>query len=579
MPLRLDVQGNDIQIWVEDCERWREANVVYALNFMPWWENRITHYVVKWYDLYLLQHGLTQLGFQLSVTERFNQKWQEWHRHLFEPTSQIRLVGKKQLRDYQHRAVLFSRARAGSHIGLPQGVGKTLCAVASGYDKMLRGIHDHVIVLCPATVKKNWMREVSSNLPAPFNSVAVVEDSDTEQIWHRPVKWHVMSLAKASIEIEQLSKIVHWWHKLLLIVDEGHFVSNNSRHVKGKGKQKVKRTASAQQIARWATGTILLTGQKIHKNERWYEMYQTIDPNFFHTQQNFFGRYITVSAGPFPEVIGNLNEEEIARKLPLLTLSYKKEDILPELPPLTFEDRWIDLNDVESKRYKQSIVAGLFEQDNRDTDRRGIIANPLTIMLNMRRYLDSPSLINSAWAKKSSKLSALKELLIGNEDKVVIFSQFSEMCKIIVEELGEENCFLYAENAPLDMWHEWLLQDEKKYFVMTTKGAAGIDLHGIMVERDGKHVWRAGAQTLIMYDELLDPGDNEQVHNRIHRLIDDASAMAKWSAHVITLRCSKTFEEHLYEELEAKTETAKRLMSGQISYAELKRWMMQKNSG
>lgn len=579
MALVLDVHHDDIQIWIEDSDRWREANVQYALHHMPWWENRLSHYVVKWHDLYLIQEKLLALGFELRVTEAFNARWQKFHQHLLNNNSGITLVGQKQLREYQHRAILFLMPRHGAHLKLPPGVGKTLCAVAAGFEKMRNGQHDHAIVLCPAAVKKNWLREISSNLPPPYNSAAVVEDTDTDIIWTRPVRWHIVSFAKAIKELEYLRTIISSWQKLLLVVDEGHFVSNNKRYVKGRGKQKVQRTETAQQIARWATGTILLTAQKIHKNARWYEMYQTIDPTFFHNEKNFFGRYITVSGGLFPEIIGNLNEDELAKKLPMLTLEYKKEELLPELPPLTFEDRWIELSETERKRYNQLIATGLFEESTRSTDRRGVIANPLTIMMNIRRYLGSPSLINTAWSVGSSKLAELTRILEGNEDKVVIFSQFSDMCKIIVSVLGEENCMLYAENARNDLWHEWLLRDKEKYFVMTAKGATGIDLHGMMIEKYGKQVWKNGAQTLIMFDELLDPGDNEQVHNRIHRYIDDKSIMSKWSAHVITLRCAKTFEEHLYEELENKTAIAEKLMSGQISYSELKSWMTRKNSG
>lgn len=578
MPLILDVSGKYCHLWVTEEEKWREANVPYALGHCPWFEKHPHgYYVFKWIDITLVKSLFDQLQIDIQMTQAAHEKWCRWHEHLHYGNSGVVLAKEDQPREYQHRSILYARHREGCVIAHDQGVGKSLCGYASALDKFQLGQIDHVILVTPASVIDEWARAVSENLPAPYNSVTMISGTESDKLWMRPTYWHVLSYAKAREEAENAVRLVRqgrvYWKKNLLLADELHFARTRYRYIKGGGKKRVQQTQALQTLARISDYRIGLTAQRFRACEHLFEIFETIDPDFFHSWDNFSSRYMVYSAAVMGAV-GYQRQDELAAKLPMAVLAYKKKDVLPDLPPLTFESRWVELDQKELDQYKKFVTTGLFDPETINSDRRISMANALTILTSIKRFLASPRLVNERWKKQSAKMDELKLMLEGNEEKVVIFSQYADVVDLIAEMLGENKCMKYYESADRNMWKKWLLQDEKPYFIMTTKGKVGIDLHGTWdyVEKDGKteKIWRWGASSLIMFDELTDPSDNDQVHNRINRYIADDELLCQLRSHIITLRCKGTYEERLVKTLADRTEFARRLEAGQISYRDLK---------
>jgi hypothetical protein len=576
MTLLIDVDGSHCTLTVGQEDKHLEPNVVYALQNTPWYEKRGELYYFSWYDIMLVKQRLEQLQFQISVTQQAHEKLLDWFRFLSEEDSGIRFISDHQLKNFQHKDVLYCRPRSSAWIGHDMGVGKTYSALGAAYDKFQRGVIDHVLLVAPGGAKKKWAKTISRNLPAPYNSVVVVEGTETEQLWTQKAAWHVLTYAKARTEKDVLKQLFeqfgNLWQRNLLVGDELHRVANEIRYVKGKGRTKVKQTDALQQFARWSVGTIATTGQKISDMSKLYTMMMTIDERFFRSWTEFSQRYLSFDLFIRGKVNGVMREDEIAAKLPMIKNAYSKADVYPDLDPIEFEDRWIELSDREMKLYKQYVKKGFFEQGTEKTDRRGIVQNSLTISTAARRFLDCPALINKSWPKVSSKMKELKMLLDGNDQKVVIFSQWKETCEIVADQLGEDDCYLYVGGAKDDLWVEYLLQNKKKYFVMNTKGKEAIDLHGIEHPKTGE--WIDGASVMVMYDELADPGDNDQVHGRIHRYINDEEIMKNWRATVIRLRCLRTCEEHIVKLQEERADFAASLAKNQISFQDLEQLML-----
>jgi hypothetical protein len=576
MTLLIDVDRDYCTLTVGSEDSHLEPNVVYALQNIPWFERRGEKYFFSWYDIMLAKANLDTLQFTTMLTQAAHDKLMDWHRYLYESDSGIRLAGTDQLRPFQHRDVLYCRHRPSAWIGHEMGVGKTYSALGASLDKFQRDVIDHVILVCPGGAKRKWAKAVSKNLPAPFNSVVIVEGTDSQQLWMQKASWHILTYAKARTEKDVLAEMFHQygnlWDKSLLIGDELHRVQNEARYIKGKGRTKVKQTDALQQFARWSVGTIATTGQKITNLEKLFTMMDSIDPRFFRNWSEFSQRYLSYDVFISGRIVGTMKQEELAKKLPMIKNAYAKSDVFPDLDPIEFEDRWIELTDRELKLYRQYVKKGFFEQGTESTDRRGMAQNSLTINTAARRFLDCPALINESWPKQSSKMNELLMLLDGNDQKVAIFSQWKETCQMIVDQLGEDNCYMYVGGAKDDLWMDYLRQSKKKYFVFNTKGKEAIDLHGIRNEETGE--WIYGASVLVMFDELADPGDNDQIAGRIHRFIDDEEIMSKWRATVIRLRCMNTVEEHIVKMQEERRDFAEKLAKNQISFQELERLML-----
>lgn len=580
MSLILDVDGEICHLWVPEEEKWREANVPYTLSHIPWFEKHPDgYYIFHWGDVLIARHLFDQLEMDIKLTQAAYDKWVRWHEHENYSDSGVRLAGIDQPREYQHRTILFARHRNGCLIGHEQGVGKSLCGFAIALDKFKLGMIDHVVLVSPASVIEKWAQDISECLPPPYNSITMIEGTDTETKWLTPTRWHLMSYAKAREEADVMYQLVKrgrvYWKKNLLIADELHFARTRFRYVKGGGKKKVKQTAALQLIGRMSEHKVGLTAQKTRACEHLFEMFETIDPEFFHSWDNFSSRYMVYNPA-VPGVVGYQRQDELALKLPMLTLAYKKTDVLPELPPLTLEDRWIHLDQADMDLYKKYVTKGLFDPDTIDSDRRINNQNTLTILTSVKRFLASPRLVNERWKKSSAKLDELRLMLQDNTEKVVIFSQYADVIDLIAEAIGEDKCFKYYKSAKKTMWQDYLLQDEKPYFLMTTKGKVGIDLHGIWEHyEDDNGVmqkrWKWGASVLVMFDELTDPSDNDQVHNRINRYVADDVLLSQLRSHIVRLRCKDTYEERLVKTLADRSEFAKRLESGQVTYRELQK--------
>lgn len=574
MSLLIDVDGDYCILTVGPEDKHLELNVIYALQNIPWFERRGDRYFFSWYDIILAKKLFTDLQFDVKVTAAALAKLEDWFRWIRESDSGIRLLVDT-LKPFQHRDVLFCRPRSSAWIGHEQGVGKTHSGIAVAFDKLQRNMIDHVVVVCPGGVKKKWARTISKNIPPPFNSVVIVKDQDTEGLWAQKVYWHILTYAKAREEKDVVSSLFarhgNFWSKNLLIGDELHRAQHESRHQKGKGMVKVKQTDAVQQFARWSVGTIALTGQKIHALDRLFTIMESVDPMFFRSWEEFSQRYISYDVMIRGKVLATMKENEISEKMPMIKVSYSRADVYEDLKPIEFEDRIVELSERERKLYKDYVTQGFFEQGTEHVDRRGMVQNSLTIMTAARRFLGCPALINKSWPKESSKMKEMKMLLEGNDQKVVIFSQWAEICDLIVEELGCENCMLYTRNAKDELWRDYLMQDQKKYFVMNTRGKEAIELHG-MEDPETKQ-WRYGASVLIQFDELADPSDNEQVCGRISRYIDNSEIMKKHRATVFRLRCENTCEEHIVDLQEQRLDFARRLAKNQLSYQELRRLM------
>ena len=79
---------------------------------------------------------------------------------------------KAELMAHQEHGVRFLLAREGGILAFEQGLGKTLTAIAAFAQLRERGLVEHMLVICPNSLKHNWAAELARF--APGWGVAVV---------------------------------------------------------------------------------------------------------------------------------------------------------------------------------------------------------------------------------------------------------------------------------------------------------------------------------------------------------------------------------------------------------------------
>ncbi|WP_275788208.1 DEAD/DEAH box helicase [Pararhizobium gei] len=131
-----------------------------------------------------------------------------------------------QLMQHQEEGVAFlTRERAGL-LAFEQGLGKTLVAIDAFRRLFLAGTVDRMLVICPNSLKRNWVAEIEKF--APNLTVEIAEGSPRlrrRAFAASPAKVIVTSYETARVEVTAILGLLAT-HKTVLTLDESHAAKN-----------------------------------------------------------------------------------------------------------------------------------------------------------------------------------------------------------------------------------------------------------------------------------------------------------------------------------------------------------------
>ena len=355
------------------------------------------------------------------------------------------------------------------------GLGKTISALVAA--KAMASVHGcPIFVICPASLKDNWLRE------AQGVGIAI----------------EVFSWAKLPKPLQT--------QQYVLICDEAHYMQN-SRSARTKAALDLAR--SPQCISFWGlSGTPIKNGRPInllplllacsHSLARDKDHYQKY---FCNAQQKNIGNGRTAW-----DVTGAAHLNELAKKTEDVMLRRKKSECI-NLPPKIRQQIPVELEASAAKAYRGKIDELI--QDYRDRAERGEVdeATEALVTLNILRKIGSQY--------KAVPAIAMAEELLEQGQQVVIFTEFLESAHAIHAELGGE---LLTGATPVDQRQgvvDRFQSGESKVFTGTIKaGGVGITLTA------GSYV--------ILVDRPWTPGDAEQAEDRCNRIGQTSTVNSFW---------------------------------------------------
>lgn len=431
------------------------------------------------------------------------------------------------------------------------GAGKTAQAIGAVILNKLDGRPHKTLVLCPTTVKGAWRGEVE-DMTKDLKALILNKNMEKRFEQYPLCKDYDVIIASYGTFLSDYQELAEFVNPDILIIDEAHRLcnkDNKSTQLLIGGKE-VKKTflmmAKPHSI-------YLVTGTPINNElEDLYATLKTLDSAIFHWG-GFRNRYTILKEGSrwerkmvkneetgvmepkaskrlFYTTEGYKNEAELKGKLGLHMIRRTKDEILPNLPPksYTFED--VILDEEERKIYDdlkekwQAFVRG-----------KGVaVKSHLSWMIRAQQICNSLETYPDAGGiKKSSKLKALLRIVDREapKRKIIIFSKFAEMTKIIERELKVWHPIHMNGDTPdedrYDMWHEMFQKDPKyRAFVTTIEcGGAGITLNA--------------SNLVIFYDKGWTLKSNEQAADRSHRRGQENDVEIK------TLRVVDSIDEHI----------------------------------
>lgn len=279
----------------------------------------------------------------------------------------------------------------------------------------------------------------------------------------------------------------------MIAVDEFH-TCKNPESVQG---QQLMRLKAKTEIA--MTGTPLLNSPlDLYMPLAWlgYE-----EHNFFQYKVH----YCRMGGYGGHEVIGYKNLNQLQDLLDRVMLRRLKEDVL-DLP-----DKVFSIDYVEMDKQQQSIYDEIHEDLLLNIDKVSSSPNPLSELIRLRQATGHTSVLSTK-ISESAKLDRLKEIvaeIIENNEKVVIFSNWTAMTDIIFNELKcYRPAYITGETKDADRMSEVerFQNDDNCKVIIGTIGALGTGLN------------LTAANNVIFFDIPWTRGILDQATDRCHRI-------------------------------------------------------------
>lgn len=296
---------------------------------------------------------------------------------------ELNLTGLKfPLRAYQEYGVQYIMKQGAVLLGDDMGLGKTAQAIASMVCLRNSG-ETHFMVVCPASVLTNWIREIQKF--SDLNPIKVHGDyRKNYEFW-----MNNGGVCVTTYEMLQKLYISDNFKLSMLVVDEAHYIK--SPHAK--------RTQALLWFRAKTSRVLFMTGTPIENNVG--EMCFLIGCLKPDIAASVKGSTNIAMAPAFRE------------KVAYVYFRRKKEDVLDELPEKTEQEIHCTLNQYEKEKYKECVMNSDF--------------------MGMRQV--SWNIDDIQQSSKGEQLKEICEQSVAKGEKVIVFSFFrntiQQVCKLI----------------------------------------------------------------------------------------------------------------------------------------------------
>jgi superfamily II DNA or RNA helicase len=510
-------------------------------------------YRIETFKVGLLQE-LTEQGVELDLSEKFGEFWK-----LITSTSTLEDIPvpdnvDAELRPYQKQGFnwlwfLYNYGLNGI-LADDMGLGKTLqTLVLLQYAKNTDG-HQPSLVVCPSSVVYNWVAEARKFVPDL--KVIQLTGSNRKPIY-KQIKDADVVVTSYSIMRRDIRALKGYAFR--------HVVLDESQNIKNWTSQTA---AAAKQLK--CNHRLAISGTPIEN--RLLELWSVFDflmPKFLYDIDEFRYRFVT----PIEEK-GNIDAGTRLKKqvFPFI-LRRLKQDVAKDLPPKIENVMYCDLTEDQQELYMDTLERTRDEVLSKMGGDGGNANAIFAALMKLRQICCHPQMLDDDWrngVNDSGKFDAMKDMLrdvIGNGHRVLVYSQFVEMLKIMRKWLEVEGIryeYLTGDTPSADRGPKvdrFNNDEDIPVFLISLKaGGTGLNL--------------TGADYVVLYDPWWNPAAENQAADRAHRIGQTKSVM------VYRMVARGTVEEKIMKLKDRKQDlvdsiiSADRAMGKSFSFEELK---------
>jgi hypothetical protein len=444
------------------------------------------------------------------------------------------------LRDYQLHGYKWLQVLEdmgwGACLADDMGLGKTLQAIT--FLQFLKEKHkgDTCLVVCPTSLIYNWQSELDKYAPSInyYIHYGVGRAPMTDEL---KAQYNLIITTYGMIrsDIEDFKKL----HFRCIILDESQAIKNP-----------VALITKAVQVLQ-ANTRLILSGTPLQNNTMdLYAQFQFVNKGLLGSADVFRQNFATP--------IDKENDAEASKQLRELLYPFilrrTKEQVAKELPDKIESILWCEMNAKQRKVYNE------YKEHYRDLvlgkiDQMGMAKASMYVLeglLRLRQICDSPVLVKNpkVLSTDSIKLQELMREIQENTgtNKVLVFSQFTEMLALAKQELDKQNmayCYLDGSTKAdqrKEAVHQFQTNDDIKIFLLSIKaGGVGLNL--------------TKASYVYLLDPWWNPAVEQQAIDRAHRIGQTNKIFA------YKMICKDSVEERIVELQNKKKQIANELIS------------------
>jgi SWI/SNF-related matrix-associated actin-dependent regulator 1 of chromatin subfamily A len=374
------------------------------------------------------------------------------------------------------------------------GLGKTTSTVIASIEIAAKKI----LIICPATLKINWKREIAFYTDA---SVYIVDGRNWDEghqyyiINYDIIKnFHHVEDKKNKEQMELSEEEMAFKKKIeeanfdLIVIDEAHYISN----------PKAQRTKLINDIAEDSKRLWLLTGTPMTSRPiNYYNLLKLIDAPIAQNWQLYVKRYckgfrFKVNGRFIWNTRGASHLEELHEKTKPHLLRRLKTDVL-DLPSKIITPVYLEL---KSKDYEELMEEYL--DWSKLEGKEASLAVHITKLMNVRTLIAR---------EKVRYTIEMVERLLEQEKKVIVFTNFTETLETIARHFGKAAVTLDGRMTKIKRQQsvDQFQEDPKKTVFVSNLKAGGV---GITL---------TAAEAVIKNDLSFVPSDHGQAEDRAYR--------------------------------------------------------------
>ncbi len=443
-----------------------------------------------------------------------------------------------ELRPYQLTGYKWLKTLADNELGGiladDMGLGKTLQSIVYIASEIMSAKKEHHLIVCPTSLIYNWQDEIENFAPMIKALVVTGNPTERQEAIEQYEDYDVLITSYPLIRRD-----INLYEKLdfhTVFIDEAQFIKNDA----SLNSKSVKRLRAKHRFA--------LTGTPIENSlsELW-SIFDFIMPEYLYTHNRFVELYEKPILKEDEKVLSDLHQH-----IEPFILRRMKKDVLTELPDKYETKMLTDLSEGQRLVY-MSFLENIRSELHSDFEESGVEKNRIKILAaltRLRQICCHPSTFLENYQGGSGKLELLMEIIpeaISNDHRILVFSQFTSMLRIIEGELNDLDIpYFYLEGSTPT-------QDRNDYVKRFNNGEGKVFL--ISLKAGGTGLNLTGADTVIHYDPWWNPAVEDQATDRAYRIGQQNKV------HVMKLITKGTIEEKIFKLQRKKKELSDSIIS------------------